>query len=211
MEPRIIGIAGAGRGVGVTHLTLLTANYLQSVQRKKTAVLEWNSHEDFDRLGKICTGRLQDADCYQIQSVNYYPQADGSRLVECLEAGYQEILIDFGSMGKQVHIELTRCGVVWIVIAFSEWQIGAFWEIIRSGDDAKRKNWQFLTAFGSEESRIEWNKKRNPKVGRIPFSADAFTITRELMGWMETRLIHSSFSDSVSQKNLLKVLRKSSS
>ena len=97
MEPRITGIAGAGRGVGVTHLALLAANYMQGVQGKRTAVLEWNAHRDFDRLGKMCTGQLKEADCYRIQQVDYYPRAEGGRLMECLAAGYQEILIDFGS------------------------------------------------------------------------------------------------------------------
>ena len=31
-EPWIIGLAGAGRGTGVTHLTLMLANYLCSAQ-----------------------------------------------------------------------------------------------------------------------------------------------------------------------------------
>lgn len=208
MEPRITGIAGAGHKVGVTHLALLTANYLQGVQGKKTAVLEWNDHGDFNRLGKVCTGRLQDAGCYGILNVDYYPQADGGRLMECLAAGYQEILIDFGSMGKQERIELTRCSVVWIVMSFSEWQMDAFWEIVGSKEDAGKESWQFLAAFGSEESRLQWNKRQKPKIFRIPFSADAFTVTREMMDWMEITLMRSSFSGGVSQKSLLKRMKK---
>ena len=48
------------------------------------------------------------------------------RLMECLAAGYEEILIDFGSVGKQVSIELTRCSAVWFIMSFSEWQMDAF-------------------------------------------------------------------------------------
>ncbi len=202
-KPRITGIAGVGRGVGATHLTLLAANYLQSVERKRTAVLEWNSHGDFSRLGKMCTGQLQDACCYRILNVDYYPRADSGRLMECLAGEYEEILIDFGSMKKQVCVELTRCSAVWIVMSFSEWQMDAFWKIAESEGDAERGSWKFLTAFGSEESRKEWNKRRKPEVWRIPFSADAFTVTRELIGWMETTLMQGSFSDGVSRKNLL--------
>lgn len=204
MEPRITGIAGAGRGVGVTHLALLTANYLQGVLGRKTAVLEWNDHGDFNRLGKMCTGQLRDADCYRIQHVDYYPMAEGGRLMECLAAGYEEILIDFGSVGKQVSIELTRCGAVWFIMSFSEWQMDAFWDIAGSKEYAKKESWQFLAAFGSEESRKQWNKRHKPEVLRIPFSADAFTITRDLMEWMETALMRGPFLDHVSRGNLKK-------
>ncbi|MCI9147010.1 MAG: hypothetical protein HFG73_01910 [Hungatella sp.] len=196
--------------MGVTHLALLAANYLRGAEGKKTAVLEWNNHGDFGRLGRMCTGQLRDISCYRIQDVDYYPQADGSRLVECLKAGYQEILIDFGSIEEQVYIELTRCGVVWIVMSFSEWQMEAFKEIAESKEEAKSVSWQFLTVFGSEESRREWNKRQNPKILRIPFSADAFTVTRELMEWMETTFMQSSFSGNVSRKNLLKRKKKRS-
>lgn len=171
-------------------------------------MLEWNDHGDFHRLGKACTGQLRDASCYKIQSVDFYPRSDGARLMECLAAGYQEILIDFGSMGKQERIELTRCSVVWIVMSFSEWQMDAFWELVKSEECAGRESWQFLAAFGSEESRTEWNKRQRPTVFRIPFSADAFTVTRSLMDWMETTLMQGSFSLGVSRKNLLKGLKK---
>lgn len=188
---------------------MLAANYFQAVLGEKTAVLEWNDHGDFQRLGRMCTGRLPDTGCYRIQNVDYYPQADAGRLVECLEAGYQEILIDFGSVERQVSIELARCGVVWIVMSFSEWQMDAFWELAESKEDTKRESWQFLTVFGSEESRTEWNRRRKPKVRQIPFSADAFTVTRELIEWMETTLMRRSFSDSVSRKNLRKGRKRS--
>lgn len=195
--------------MGVTHLALLTANYLQGVRGKRTAVLEWNGHGDFSRLGKTCTGQLLDASCYRIQNVDYYPRAEGSRLMECLTAGYQEILIDFGFVEQQTRIELTRCSIVWIVMSFSEWQMDAFWDMVKAERAAESKSWQFLTAFGSEESRIRWNKRRRPEVLRIPFSADAFTVTRELMEWMDAVLMQSSFSDGVSRKNLLKRMKKS--
>ena len=190
--------------MGVTHLALLAANYLRGAEGKKTAVLEWNNHGDFGRLGRMCTGQLRDISCYRIQDVDYYPQADGSRLVECLKAGYQEILIDFGSIEEQVYIELTRCGVVWIVMSFSEWQMEAFGELAGWEESRIKENWQFFTVFGSEESRIEWNKRRKPKILRVPLSVDAFTVTRELMEWGETAIRRHSFSGNVSRQGLLK-------
>lgn len=188
----------------MTHLALLAANYLQGVLRKKTAVLEWNDHGDFSRFGNMCSGHLRDKHCYCIQNVDYYPRADGSRLKECLESGYQEILIDFGLLDEQVCVELTRCSAVWIIMSFSEWQMDGFEEIVKSGGVTKGTGWLFLTVFGSEESRIEWNKRRQPKILRIPFSADAFTVTNEVIEWSNAVFMQSSFSGNVSRQNLRK-------
>ncbi len=197
--PRIIGIAGIGRGTGVTHTVLMLANYLQGAEGRQTAVLEWNDHKDFYRFGSICTGQGGDRSCYRIQDVNYYPQADGSRLAECLEAGYQQILIDFGAMGKMTYVELMRCSSVWLLMSFSEWQMEAFWEFVKSKESPKQRSWQYFTVFGSEESRKEWNKRRNPKIWRIPLSVDAFTVTRQFMEWAEPTLRTNSFSGDVSR------------
>lgn len=203
-EPWIIGLAGAGRGTGVTHLTLMLANYLCSAQGRKTAVLEWNDHGDFDRLGILCTGEEKEKDRYRILQADYYPRAEAGRLMRCLGEGYERVLIDFGVLDEMTETELTRCRAVWILISFSEWQMEAFWELMRSRESPGRESWQFFAAFGSEESRAEWNKRRRPKIERVPLSADAFTVTRELMGWMETALDRSPFSGDVSRKSLLR-------
>lgn len=202
--PKIIGIAGAGRGTGVTHLTLMTANYLQSACGKKTAVLERNGHGDFCRFGKMCTGQKKEKDCYRIQEVDYYPKAGAGSLMECINAGYQWVLIDYGTIEEISYVELMQCGIVWILMSFSEWQMEAFWELVRQKESRITENWQFFTAFGSEESRIEWNKRRRPEILRIPFSVDAFTVTRELMEWEHTVIQKSSFLGNVSRQGLLK-------
>ncbi len=206
---RITGIAGAGKGTGVTHASLMLANYLQGVCGRRTAVLEWNDHGDFRRLGKLCTGRAGEQVCYGIQQVDYYPGADAGRLMECRKAEYEQIVIDFGVIKEMTCVELMRCTTVWILMSFSEWQMEAFWELVGSKESSVTESWQFFTVFGSEESRTEWNKRRKPKITRIPLSVDAFTVTRELMEWMETVAGQGSFPGNVSRRGLLKGKEKS--
>ncbi len=202
--PHIIGIAGAARGMGATHLTLMLANYLQGACGRRTAVLEWNNHGDFSRFGKLCTGQKKEKDCYRIQGVDYYPLAGADCLIECVDAGYQQVLIDFGTIEEKSYVEFIRCHAVWILMSFSEWQMEAFGELAGWEESRIKENWQFFTVFGSEESRIEWNKRRKPKILRVPLSVDAFTVTRELMEWGETAIRRHSFSGNVSRQGLLK-------
>ena len=206
---KITGIAGAGGGTGVTHLSLMLANYLQGVCRKRTAVLECNDHGDFSRFGEACTGQTGPRTCYGIQQVDYYPGAAAGRLMECQKAEYEHVVIDFGIVKEMTCVELMRCSTVWILMSFSEWQMEAFWELMRSEGFSLKESWQFFTVFGSEESRTEWNKRRKPKITRVPLSADAFSVTRELMDWMETVTDHGSFPGSVSRRSLLKGKEKS--
>ncbi len=181
---RLLGAVGVGRGVGVTHLCLLMANYLCSGCGKRTAVLEWNEHGDFARFGNVCTGSGQTESRYQIQDVDFYPESCSSKLAECLGRGYQEILIDFGSLSEEIYPELMYCQKIFCVVSFSEWQEGVFGKKRIWAEYAGKNGWLCLTAFGSEESRIRWNKRRHPFIQRIPFSADAFTVTEQVINWM---------------------------
>lgn len=81
---------GCGRGVGTSHLAVALANYLTGVKRKKTALLEWNSHDDFQILERFAgkNGRREAAgqkktersrnksDRFRIMEVDYYKMAD---------------------------------------------------------------------------------------------------------------------------------------
>ncbi len=186
--PRIIGVAGAGRATGTTHLCILAANYLCGACGRRTAVLEWNGHGDFARFGSACTGTSMTEDCYRIQEADFYPGSAGNVLADCLHKGYEEILIDFGSLGEQEQEELLRCHRVLLTVSFSEWQLDVSGKTSAWEARARENGWLCLAAFGSEDSRIRWNKGRRPKVLRIPLSADAFTVTEQVMEFMRTIL-----------------------
>ena len=47
---QVMGIAGAGRGTGVTHFVIQAANYLCSCRQKKTAILQWNPQKDLEKI-----------------------------------------------------------------------------------------------------------------------------------------------------------------
>lgn len=170
--------------MGVTHLTVLLANYFCSICGEHTAALEWNGHGDFDRLGRVCTGGAE-ADVYHIQNVMFYPRADGAVLGECLRKHYEKIVVDFGVLGEQERAELLRCQKLYLILSFSEWQEGAFGSPQNWERDAQMYGWQCLAVFGSEESRKKWNRVRRPTVERIPFSADAFSLLPAQLQWLK--------------------------
>lgn len=159
------------------------ANYLHSGCGRKTAVLEWNGHGDFARFGDVCTAAGKLTECYRIQGVDFYQCSSSRTLSRCLQDGYDKIVIDFGSLQEQTDAELLRCHQVYLLVSFSEWQEGVFGNPELWREYAGSESWQFLASFGSEESRLCWNKRQKPVIGRIPFSADAFTVTKELMEW----------------------------
>lgn len=202
---RTIGITGAGRGTGTTHLAVWTANYLAGVQGRRVAVLEWNDHGDFARMGRFC-GKIKAGDLsldgavpesgvrhgavgtrYQLLDVDYYADADAAVMAACLSGNYQDIIVDYGELTGASVCECARCDRKVIVGALSEWQAEAFLEA--AGMDTKRdKSWSYAAAFGSEQTRRETEKAFRIKCLRIPTSVDAFTVRRADMDFFERLL-----------------------
>lgn len=173
---RTLGIIGACRGTGVTHLAVGAANYLTSVKRQKTAVLEWNDHGDFIRMGSFCERSINAGVSYGILNVDYYPQAGAGELVSCLNGDYRYIILDYGEITRQRFLDCARCDRKVIVGSLSEWQAEAFLEIVKEGQQ-RNKGWQYAIVFGSEEARVELEKCFRIPVRRVPGFVDAFAVT----------------------------------
>ena len=183
---------GCGRGVGTSHLAVALANYLTGVKRKKTALLEWNSHDDFQILERFAgkNGRRQGegqkktersrnkSDRFRIMEVDYYKMADPSILSFCLGRDYHYIILDYGEVTESSLCECARCDRKILVGSLSEWKAEAFLEVLEQAGN-RDESWRMAVVSGGEDTRREIEKLFRCRLQRLPASADAFRITRE--------------------------------
>ena len=198
---RTIGVMGCGRGVGTSHLAVALANYLTGVKRKKTALLEWNSHGDFQILERFAgkNGRRQGegqkktersrnkSDRFRIMEVDYYKMADPSVLSHCLSRDYHYIIMDYGEATEESLYECARCDRKILVGSLSEWKVEAFLEILEK-TERRDKSWRMAVVAGGEDTRKEIESMFRCRLQRIPASVDAFRITQEEITCFETLL-----------------------
>ena len=105
--------------------------------------------------------------------------AGTENIKEVLLEGYDDILIDFGSVKDGEHESYWRCDKKFLVGSFTEWQQESFREFEMEKRAKQKKSWQSLAVFGSEETRREFSRRYRINAERIPFSADAFSVTEE--------------------------------
>ncbi len=184
VNQEIIGIIGTGRGVGVTHFTVMTAGYLGGVLRKRCAVLEWNSHGDFRKMRKLCAKEQFQAGGFRILEADYYERAGINTLLLCKKSGYQAVIVDYGTVREGNLKEFLRCDRQFVLGSLSEWQMETFLEFERKGKKAE-KSWKTLVSFGSEEARKNAEKRLNIPISRIPVSVDVFAVTGEIIGFYQ--------------------------
>lgn len=184
VSQEVIGIIGTGRGVGVTHYTVMTAGYLGGVLGKRCAVLEWNSHGDFRNMRKLCAEEKAQAEFCRILEADYYERAGIDTLLLCKKSGYQAVIVDYGTVKEGNLEEFLRCDRQFVLGSFSEWQIEAFLEFEGKRKKAE-KSWKTLVSFGSEEARRNAEKRLKIPIFRIPVSVDAFAVTGEIIGFYQ--------------------------
>lgn len=184
---RLIGIGGVGPGVGCTHFAIMLLNYLAGYHRRRAALLEWNDSGDFEKLEKVCTGKIREGTKFRVLDGDFYKAADAEIFAGVLQSNYQDILIDFGVLEKQRFPDFLRCEKQLVIGSFSEWQEDVFREFVRRNDGIQN-SWTYLASFGSEETRREFIRRSGVFVYRIPFSADAFSVTKECACFFGTLL-----------------------
>lgn len=181
-ETRLIGIAGAGRGTGATHLAVQIANYLCSCRQRRTALLEWNDHGDLERIGRMFLKRPGKSS-FRLLEVDYYRDGSAQRLAACMSGVYDDIVIDFGEIRDEIRTEWYRCGLCILTAALNDWKLESLLEWI-SGKEKLKKGWIFCAAFGSETTRREVEKQFQISIKRIPFSEDPFSVGPAEMKWL---------------------------
>lgn len=180
---RTIGLIGAGRATGVTHLAVRMANYLAGVRREQVAVLEWNNHGDFAAMGRF----FKKQSPFRMSGVDYYSGAGPVELASCLGGQYQHIMVDFGEITGPALCECARCDRKVMVGSCIEWRAEGFMEA--AGMDGNRdRSWSYVAAFGSEETRREMEKAFDRSCLRIPTSVDPFAVTRTDMEFFRVLL-----------------------
>ncbi len=175
----LTGAAGAGTSVGCTHFTIMLSNYLAGYLRKRTAVLEFNDSNDFEKLERVCTGGISGGNPFKVLEADYFKAADDADLLDAMNAGYEEIVIDFGDCMSADLTNYARCDRQFLIGSFSEWQQERFRESGMFKIPADNKSRKYLAVFGSEETGKEFSRRYRIDAQRIPFSADAFAVTRE--------------------------------
>ena len=164
------------------------------MKRKKTALLEWNDHGDFERIGRFAGKEWRETDqsrnkgeVFRIMEVDYYKMADPSVLSFCLGRDYHYIILDYGEVTESSLCECARCDRKILVGSLSEWKAEAFLEVLEQAGN-RDESWRMAVVSGGEDTRREIEKLFRCRLQRLPASADAFRITREEIPCFENLL-----------------------
>lgn len=180
-KTRLIGIAAAGHSVGCTPFFHYAAQLSGRLQEKTGGSYGVEQHRRPGTAGEGLHGNGAGELCLPGPGgriILSMPVPRGA-LPMALGAGYDDILIDFGVLEEGDTAEFLRCEKQFVVASFSEWQQENLREFAMERERTEKESWQYLAVFGSDETRKEFWRRFGILSRRIPFSADAFSVTEE--------------------------------
>jgi hypothetical protein len=186
-NPKMIGVAGSGHSVGVTHFSVSLAAYLSGVLCRRTALLEWNDSGDFARVEQVCAKKMvtdYGDNSFNISDIFCFKKAGRRQAVSCLESGFDAIVIDFGVFRPGIRDDFFLCGRRFLVGSVSEWQLPGLADFVEK-QGARRHRCEYFSAFGDQEALNLTERFLGIQIRKIPISEQAFVVTGDSLVFME--------------------------
>jgi hypothetical protein len=168
-----IGFSGTQHRIGVTHFSIVCANYLKN-QGFKVALIELNNS---------CFRHIKEAfdaesgnEYFKINQVDYYPDFNFDNITTVLNKKYNFVLIDFGLYTPDNAIEFNRCAIPIILTGSKPWETEYLNNIFERVPEADLFEYSFVFNFTSDKEFDEIKKEMEPlnKIFFAEYNPDPF-------------------------------------
>lgn len=152
----MIGFAGSQTRIGVTHNSIVLANYL----RKKgftVALAEYNTVNEagildgtlksaFEETRNLYKEELLNSSYFSMNGIDYYEKCDSDRLSQVISKAYNFIIIDFGVYEKCDKITYSKCSEQIMLAGSSPWELEKVASVFRltTRESIKKINFCFV-------------------------------------------------------------------
>lgn len=176
-----IGVMGAAKGIGTTHLALMLACYCSGGCGLKTAIIESGKNDYMKICGETST-KAEDIRHFTYKHIDFNSCRTQKEIADCLSKSYEAVIMDLYSGALGALEEFKRCDVRIVVVATAVWKM----EEVRQTME-RLKDVDCITAvFMPDYKRLRRRKELSHMVVfDIPAEADPLCITSETMFRLE--------------------------
>lgn len=188
-----IGIIGTHHGTGVTHLSILLANYLSEWLGKKVAYVEYGGQKDIKFMQYIYEGTCgsskessEEESFFLIHRVTYYKSVKPTELAEIIGDSFDCVILDLGMDFTKNKHEFFRCDKKLVVSSLTPWkqqELERFYEHtchINQSDE-----WLYMIPFGERQEIKQAAKEFGKQFWGIPYEPDPFSLSEKTVHFFQ--------------------------
>lgn len=166
-------------------MAVLLASYMSGVFWKKTALLECNRHGDFFRMMERHGLCGKDGICFRFMGIDFFPSAAEGCVADCLNKGYDCIVIDFGCDYIRGRREFLRCQRKIVLGSVSDWESAGFTDFMRWTQMDQEESWMYAALFGGRRNRKRLEKETGKSVAEVPFLESPYWIDETVLRFFQ--------------------------
>ena len=149
-ESKKIALVGTKKGVGVTHIGIILAEFLNENIGANVAFIEKNHHGHFEKIEQEIFSYSRSV--FSFHGVDYYKEIEYEKIGDMVQNSYEYLILDFGVQKKKNQEEIEQCDEKILVgkLNFWEWQeyIQAVYHFKKGFSGQSKK---YVVNFGNEK------------------------------------------------------------
>lgn len=183
----LIGIAGSETRIGVTHNSIILANYLRK-RGFMVALAEYGERGAFQSIRQSFEERMFEDMYFSMNGIDYYPAVDDSALGSILGKSYNFIIVDFGTFENCEKVTFNKCNVRVIIVGSKPWEVMKINSVFSLVPEETLKLYHFC--FNFTEKHLQNDVKKGMallsqihflSILENPFTADEFADAEEIL------------------------------
>lgn len=183
----LIGIAGSEKRIGVTHNSIILANYLRK-RGFMVALAEYGQRDTFRSIQQAFEERIFEDMYFSMNGVDYYPSVDDAALGGILGKSYNFIIVDFGIFENCEKVTFNKCNVRIIIAGSKPWEVMQINSVFSLVPEETLKMYHFCFNFTEKRLRNEVKKGMSVleqihflNILEDPFTASEFADAEEIL------------------------------
>ncbi len=172
-----IGVIGAAKGIGTTHLALMLACYYSGGCGRRTAVIECGKN-DYMKICNETSTKIEDIRHFTYKHIDFNSCRTSKEIADCLSKSYEVAVMDMEAGAQGALEEFKRCDVRIVVGTTAVWKAA---DVRRTMEELENVDCAVAIFMPNYRRLRHMEELRGSKVFDIPAEPDPLSITSATM------------------------------
>lgn len=171
----VIGVIGTHKGVGVTHMAILLANYFNKWLGKQTAFIEYGARNEINYLQEEYENSMDRQ--FKLHGVTYYKNVHEKDMGNIMGGNYQCIILDLGTDLNKGRNEFLRSDKKIIIGSISPWKKYELEKFLNGVPEEHEGAFTYILPYAKDKEIKNLIKEYKEPFYSFPFEPDPFAIS----------------------------------
>lgn len=180
-------MAGIGKGVGSTHISICIANYINMFGNNNVLIAAMPQDEDYIALERNLQTYSLGESTFHFKGIDYYYGYRENIYTFFKGSRYSYNIFDYGDSIKEFRKECMHSDIKIVIFALNEWNINKIEDFLYICDYEFLKSCIFIYVFGDEKNRRRIERKYHIRIYKFPYIISPYYSNKEVYNFLSRK------------------------